>query len=262
MKNGLLQVVKREWGRMTSRPIYIMMTLIIPCIIIIFFSTFLNQGVPNQMPVAIVDFDNSSMSRMIVRSLSTGQMCDIKYKLSSYESAKTKMQQGEIYAFVVIPRNFEKDVYSSKAPIVNFYTEYAHYLGGSLIMKEINTTLTTISVGADLKMRLAKGENSYQAMAQVNPISNDTHIISNSLLNYALYLTSIMMPGIICLMAMICTVYVIGIEFKNASSKRWLVTGKRNIFTAITGKLLPYTLIYTFMIIISEIVMEKIMGFP
>lgn len=262
MKKGFLQVVKRELRRMVSRPIYLMMTVIIPTLVIIFFATFLNQGVPNQMPVAIVDFDNSTLSRTISRTISAGQMCEVKYKLSSYESAKNKMQQGEVYAFVIIPRNFEKDVYSGKAPIVNFYTEYAHYLGSSLIMKEINTTLTTISIGADLKMRLMKGENSTQAMAQVNPISNDVHIIANPLLNYALYLTSIMMPGIIFIMSMICTVYAIGIELKNASSRRWLVIGKRNILTSLSAKLLPYTLLYTFMIIISEIVMERIMGFP
>ncbi len=262
MKRGFLQVVKRELRRMVSRPIYLMMTVIIPCLVIIFFATFLNQGVPNKMPVAIVDFDNSTLSRTISRTLSAGQMCNVKYKLSSYESAKTKMQQGEVYAFVIIPRNFEKDVYSSKAPVVNFYTEYAHYLGSSLIMKEINTVLTTISIGADLKMRLMKGENVTQATAQVNPISNDVHIIANPLLNYALYLTSIMMPGIIFIMSMICTVYAIGIEFKNASSRRWLATGNRNILTALSAKLLPYTILYTFMIIISEIVMERIMGFP
>ena len=70
------------------------------------------------------------------------------------------------------------------------------------------------------------------------------------------------MPGIIFIMSMICTVYAIGIELKNASSRRWLVTGNRNILTALSAKLLPYTLLYTFMIIISEIVMERIMGFP
>ncbi len=262
MKKGYLQVVKRELRRIVSRPIYLMMTVIIPSLIIIFFATFLNQGVPNQMPVAIVDFDNSSLSRTITHTLSSGQMCKVKYKLSTYESAKTKMQQGEIYAFVIIPRNFEKDVYTGKAPLVNFYTEYAHYLGSSLIMKEISTTLNTIAIGADLKMRMLKGENATLAMAQVNPISNDTHIIANPLLNYALYLTSIMMPGIIFLMCMICTVYVVGIELKNASSRRWLVLSNRSIFTALSAKLLPYTLLYTFMIIISEIVMEKIMGFP
>jgi len=262
MKTGFLQVIKRELNRMISRPIYLMMTVVIPALVIVFFATFFNQGVPNQMPIAVVDFDNSSLSRTITRSMSAGQMCKIKYKLSSYESAKIKMQEGEIYAFVVIPRNFSKDVYTGRTPYINFYTEYAHYLGSSLIMKELNTTLTTIALGIDLKMRLMKGENSIRATAQVNPISNDNHIIANPLLNYALYLTPIIMPGIICVMAMICAIYVVGIELKNGSSRRWLAVSNRNIFNAMSAKLLPYTLLYTIMIILSEIVMEKFMGFP
>ncbi|MBQ9254600.1 MAG: ABC transporter permease [Bacteroidales bacterium] len=262
MKKGFFAIVKRELQRMISRPIYLVMTIIIPSIVIIFFATFFNQGVPEQMPIAVIDFDNSSTSRMIVRSLNAGQMCKIKYKLTSYESAKTNMQRGEIYAFVIIPRNFEKDVYNGKQPVINFHTEYAHYLGSSLIMKEIQTTLTTISIGADLKVRLQKGENQYYAMAQVNPIANDSHIIANSKLNYAFYLSSIMMPGIICLMALMCSVYVIGIELKDGTSRRWLVAGNKNIVESLTGKLLPYTVLFWIMIIMSEIVMEKFMGFP
>lgn len=262
MKKGLWAIIQRELHRMVKKPIYLVMTIIIPSIIIIFFATFLNQGVPTQMPIAVVDFDNSSTSRMIVRSLDAGQMAKIKYKLPSYENAKTKMQRGEIYAFVVIPRNFEKDVYTSKQPVINFHTEYAHYLASSLIMKEIQTTLTTISIGADLKVRLQKGENEHQAMAQVNPIGNDVHIIANSKLNYALYLTSMMMPGIICLMALMCSVYVIGIELKLGTSRRWLAIGNKSLRISLFGKLVPYTLIFSFMTIISEIVMEKIIGFP
>lgn len=262
MKKGLWAIIQRELHRMVKKPIYLVMTIIIPSIIIIFFATFLNQGVPTQMPIAVVDFDNSATSRMIVRSLDAGQMAKIKYKLPSYENAKTKMHRGEIYAFVVIPRNFEKDIYTSKQPVINFHTEYAHYLGASLIMKEIQTTLTTISIGADLKVRLQKGENEHLAMAQVNPIVNDVHIIANSKLNYALYLTSMMMPGIICLMALMCSVYVIGIEFKLRTARRWLVISNKSIVLGVIGKLLPYTLVFSFMIVISEIVMEKIMGFP
>lgn len=262
MKKGIIPVFKRELHRMTSRPIYLMMTLIIPSIVIIFFATFLNQGMPKQLPIAVVDFDNSSTSRLIVRTLSSGQVCNVKYKLTSYESAKTKMQIGEIYAFVIIPRDFEKDIYNKKSPVINFHTEYAHYLAGSLIMREINTSLSTLAAGADLKIRLAKGENEDNAMAQVQPIRTDTHIIGNSQLNYAFYLSSIIMPGIIFLMALICTVYVIGIEFKIGSSRRWLVCSGSSIWKGLLGKLIPYTLLFSMMIIVSEIVMERIMGFP
>lgn len=262
IKKGFIAVLKREWQRMTSRPMYMVMTIIIPAVVILFFATFLNQGMPKQLPIAVVDFDNSSTSRLIVRTLSSGQTCKVKYKLTSYESCNTKMRRGEIYAFVIIPRHFERDLYNHLNPNVLFHTEYAHYLAGSLIMKEINTSLSTIAAGVDLKVRLAKGEDYNKAMAQVQPIRNDTHIIGNAQLNYAFYLSSIIMPGIIFLMALICTIYVIGMEFKTGSSRRWLVLANKNIVTAMTAKLLPYTLLYSMMIIVCEIVMERVMGFP
>lgn len=262
ISKGFIPVLKREWQKMTYRPIYLMMTIIIPSIVILFFATFLNKGMPSSLPIAVVDFDNSATSRLIVRNLSAGQTCNVMYKLTSYESCKTKMQTGDIYAFVIIPRNFEKDLYNHQNPQVNFHTQYVHYLAGSLIMKEINTTLSTIAAGVDLKVRLAKGQDYNYAMAQVNPINTDNHIIGNALLNYSFYLTSSIMPGIIFLMAMICTVYAIGIEFKMGTSRRWLVVGNKDIFVSLSGKLLPYTVLFSVMVMLSEIIMEHVMGFP
>lgn len=91
---------------MVSRPIYLMMTVIIPTLVIIFFATFLNQGVPNQMPVAIVDFDNSTLSRTISRTISAGQMCEVKYKLSSYESAKKQDATRRSLCFCYYSKKF------------------------------------------------------------------------------------------------------------------------------------------------------------
>lgn len=247
---------------MTSRPIYLLMTIVIPLIVVLFFATFLSKGVPTQMPIAVIDFDNTSSSRQIVRTISSGQFCKVEYRLSSYEVAQARMQRGDIYAFVIIPRNFQQDVTNGKQPEVIFCTEYVHFLAGSLIMKELTTTLNTLSAGVNLKLRLAKGEDANSAMAQVQPIRTDTHIIGNPTLNYSYYLSSIIMPGIIFLMVLICTIYVIGIELKLGSSRRWIAMSDRMIWKALLGKLLPYTIIFSLMEIFCRIVLEKHLGFP
>ena len=180
---GVVRVFKREVRRMISQPIYLVMTIVIPLIVVLFFATFLNKGVPSQLPIAVIDFDNSSSSRQIVRTISSGQFCKVKYKLSSYEVAQSRMQSGDIYAFVIIPRNFQQDVINGKQPEVVFCTEYVHYLAGSLIMRELTTTLSTLSAGVNLKLRLAKGEDENQALAQVQPIKTDVHIIVDPTLN-------------------------------------------------------------------------------
>ena len=111
---------------MVSRPIYLVMTIVIPLVVVLFFATFLNKGVPTQMPIAVIDFDNSSSSRQIVRTISSGQFCKVKYKLSSYEVAQARMQREDIYAFIIIPRDFQKNVVNGNQPEVVFCTEYVN----------------------------------------------------------------------------------------------------------------------------------------
>ncbi|MDD2192461.1 MAG: ABC transporter permease [Bacteroidales bacterium] len=262
MEKGIIPVLKRELKKMVSRPIYIMMTVFIPLIIILFFSTFLNKGMPSDLPIAMVDLDSSSTSRQITRNIEAGQTCEIKYKLSSFEEAKDKMQRENIYAFVLIPKNFQADLLSGKNPQIVFYTEYAHYLAGSATMKELNTILVTLSSGINLKMRLAKGEESAKAMANVQPIKLDSHLIGNPLMNYSYYLSSIIMPGLIFLMSLISCIYTIGVELKFETSRHWLITAGGSMPKALLGKLLPYTFIYSIMLVFSYFIMNSVLGFP
>jgi len=262
MKQGIIPVFIRELHRMVSRPIYLMMTIIIPIIIIVFFATFLNQGLPTNMPIGVVDMDNSSTSRLIIRNIDAGQVCDVSFRLDSYEMAKVAMQRGQIYSFILIPQHFNHDLQSGKTPYVVFYTQYAHYLASSLIMREIKTTLTTIAYGVNMKVRQAKGEDPQTIMADIQPIKLEAHLIGNPMTNYSYYLTSILMPGIIFLMAMICTIYCIGTELKFGTSKRWLATAGGHIWKALLGKLAPYTILYFLMLAAAYIVMNKMMGFP
>lgn len=261
MEKGIIPVLKRELKKMVSRPIYIMMTVIIPLIVILFFSTFLNKGMPSDLPIAVVDLDYSSTSRQITRHLEAGQTCEIKYKLSSFEEAKNKMQRENIYAFVLIPKNFQADLLSGKSPKIIFYTEYAHYLAGSATMKEINTILVTLSSGINLKMRQAKGEEVNNAMANIQPIRIDSHLIGNPLMNYSYYLSSIIMPGLIFLMSLISCIYTIGVELKFETSRHWLITSGGSMPKALLGKLLPYTFIYSVMLIFSYFIMSSVLGF-
>ncbi|MFA7082251.1 MAG: ABC transporter permease [Bacteroidales bacterium] len=261
MEKGIIPVLKRELKKMVSRPIYIMMTVFIPLLIILFFSTFLNKGMPSDLPIAMVDLDSSSTSRQITRHIEAGQTCEIKYKLSSFEEAKDKMQRENIYAFILIPKNFQADLLSGKSPQIIFYTEYAHYLAGSATMKEINTILVTLSSGINLKMRQAKGENETQAMANIQPIRIDSHLIGNPLMNYSYYLCSIIMPGLIFLMSLISCIYTIGVELKFETSRHWLITSGGSMPKALLGKLLPYTFIYSIMLIFSYFIMSSVLGF-
>ena len=133
MEKGIIPVIKRELKKMVSRPIYIMMTVFIPIIIILFFSTFLNKGMPTNLPIAVVDLDQSSTSRLIIRNIGAGPSCEIKHKPLSFEEGKGPYAERKNLCLCVNSQELPSRPTNRKEPRVVFYTEYAHYLSwGSL----------------------------------------------------------------------------------------------------------------------------------
>ena len=41
--------------------------VVLPLFVMIFFTTLMNQGQPNEMPVGIVDLDNTATTRIMTR---------------------------------------------------------------------------------------------------------------------------------------------------------------------------------------------------
>ena len=58
------------------------------------------------------------------------------------------------------------------------------------------------------------------------------------------------------------TVFVIGIEMKEKTSRVWLRTADNNFITALMGKLLPYTAIFIVMGFLSNIILFGFLHFP
>lgn len=61
---------------------------------------------------------------------------------------------------------------------------------------------------------------------------------------------------------LLTTVYVIGGEVKFGTGAEWLSTAGGNILTAVVGKLLPYTVIFSLMSILANYVMFGLMHIP
>ena len=66
----------------------------------------------------------------------------------------------------------------------------------------------------------AKGATEDQAMAFLQPIVIDSHVLNNPWLNYSVYLSNTIIPGILMLLIFMTTVYTIGSEMKTNTQKR------------------------------------------
>ncbi len=54
----LLEVIKRELRRLTSRKVYIFIMLILPLGCTFYFLNLMNEGLPLKLPVGMMDLDH------------------------------------------------------------------------------------------------------------------------------------------------------------------------------------------------------------
>lgn len=260
--SAITNTLSREFRRMVSRPIYFIGTVLVMAFCFVFFLTFFDEGQPNKMPIAIVDKDNSALSRQFARNLNCTQQADIVMKVATHTEAREEMQKGNIYAFVEIDKGFAREVLSNRRPTLKFYVNNGYLIAGSLLLKDISYMSALTSGAVQRQVLRAKGVEESRIMGIIQPIVIDTHQVGNPWANYGIYLLNVLLPGVLQLMILLMTVFAIGVEFKERTAHQWLENAGNSVFAAVTGKLLPYSIIFTLMGIISNILLYRLMQYP
>jgi ABC-2 type transport system permease protein len=249
-------------GRLFSGKIYWFCMIIAPLISMLFFVSIMKEGLPTNLPIAVVDLDNTSTSRTLIRQLNAFSGTEIVGQYSGFDQARTEMQKGNVYGIFFIPRDFTQQTITGKQPVISFYTNNSYLIAGSLLFKDMKTVSTLASGAVLLQTGRAKGYTDQQIMAQVQPIVIDSNPIGNPWLNYSVYLNNTILPGILALLIMCVTVYGIGIEIKERTAQEWLDTGNSSILRSIIGKLIPQTIVFFIVGLLLFTLLYIIMGFP
>ena len=237
-------IAGREIQRMCKHPAYFFCMITAPLGCLFFFLTLMQDGLPANLPIAVVDMDNSSTSRNLIRQLNAFGQTSVKIQTRSFEEARREMQRGNIYGIYYIPKDFMKDAGSGEQPKLSFYTNSSYLIPGSLLFRDMKTASVLAGGAVGLQTGLAKGYTTEQIIVQLQPIVIDTHAIGNPWLNYSIYLSNSILPGILQLLILIITVYSIGTEIKYKTSREWLNRGNNSITVCVLGKLLPHTVIF------------------
>jgi ABC-2 type transport system permease protein len=100
------------------------------------------------------------------------------------------------------------------------------------------------SAGVGQATMRAKGFTDDQIKTFLQPIALDLHMINNPWANYNMYLSTMLIPGILMLFMFLITTYTLGTELKLKKSKNWFAMAGNNTIIALTGKLLPEFLVF------------------
>lgn len=256
------KVFLRELRRICTRPIYLFCMVGVPLFCTLLLTTLMGQGLPADMPVGLVDLDNSVTTRSLASNLDAFQNTHIVEHYASPEEAIHAMRRGEIYAFYYVPEGTTRKLLRQEAPTVSFYTNNAYLMAGSLLYKDMRTMSELMGGAAARSVLFAKGATSGQAMAFLQPIVIDSHAIGNPVLNYNIYLSNILLPGLLSLMIFFVTVFSIGQEIKEGGGRALLILSKGSAFKALYAKLAAQFLIFALVGLFIVLYLYGVLAFP
>ena len=252
----------RELLILRQNHIYRFCMVFFPILVIFFFTSLMDDGLPTDMPVGVVDLDNTTTSRSLTRKLDGFQMSRVVARYPSVTEARRAIQRNEIYGFLYIPKGTTEKLISSRQPKISYYYTYTAMTAGSMLMKDLKTVSSLGSAGLGQATMRAKGLTDAQIQTLLQPIKVDLHQIANPWSSYNAYLSTMMVPGIIMLFILLISAYSIGTELKFATGKRWMELADNNVTVALLGKFLPQTIIWLAIVYGYEWYVFYHLGFP
>ena len=186
----------RELRILVKNPIYGFCMVVCPIAVMMFFTSLLEEGLPESLPIGVVDLDNTSTTRSMVRRLDGFQTSQVVDCYSSVAEARHAIQQNKIYAFLYIPKGTTDKLLASRQHKISYYYSNASVVAGSLLMKDLKTISTLGSAAVGQATMSARGFTSGQIQAFLQPIRVDLHQVANPWSNYNVYLSTVMVPGV------------------------------------------------------------------
>ena len=260
LKN-IWQIAGRERKILMKNPIYGFSMVIFPILAMVFFTTLMDDGLPTEMPVGLVDLDNTSTTRALTRRLDAFQSSNVVAHYPSVAEARQAMQQNEIYAFLYIPKGTTDNLLASRRPKISYYYNMGYIMAGSLLMRDLKTISTLGSAAVGQATMRAKGYTPNQIQAFLQPIRIDLHQIANPWTNYNMYLSPVFVPGVMMLFMFLITAYSLGMELKFNRGKELLAKSDGNILVALLGKFLPQGLLFLVLIFFYEFYLYNVLHF-
>ncbi|MEG0499781.1 MAG: ABC transporter permease, partial [Rikenellaceae bacterium] len=259
---GIRSVFIREVRRMRKFRGTMFLLTLLPVVLVLFFVSVFVEDTPRDLPVAVVDYDQSSLSRRALRMVDATPSVALVADVQSVEEARDLMMKGKVSGVLVIPKDMERKVFRGEGIDVPLFIGGEKILNASLIYKDVFTTLSTLSSGVEIQFLMKGGLSEAEAYQKILPIYYEKHQLFNPYTSYSYFLLPGFLIILVSMFAIISSVFVIGVELKRGTSVEWVECGGGSILKSVVGKLLPFTIIYFVLQMFIFVVMFGYLGQP
>jgi ABC-2 type transport system permease protein len=260
--SGVDKIFVREVRRIRQSKSLMFGCLYGPLLAFIIVVAIFIKGTPTDLPVAIVDQDNSSLSNKINAWIDATSIAESTYKLSNLNEAKVLMEEGKVDAIIYMPENLERDIIKGVRPELPVFFNNTNIVKGSLLYKGIFTCLSTVKAGVKMSVRTKRKYSNAELMPSVRPIPFDVHLLYNPYTSYMYFVGMSILSIMLIAFTMLTSVFALGTEIRWGTSYKLMRITKGRALPALIGKMLPYTFIFILQALISDFLVFGLLKAP
>ena len=175
----VMAVVAKEWREIVRDRLFFALAFVVPGMLMLLFGYGLSLDVED-IPFAIVDYDNTATSRDYAYRLTSSQYFDFKGYSRDEALLARQLMTNELRAFIVIPEHFERKLLSGQAAPVQTmldgtFPSRAETAKGYVIA--INAAYSRERLASFLSA--SKGVSPQAAAAALEPVKLDVRYLYN-----------------------------------------------------------------------------------
>jgi ABC-2 type transport system permease protein len=245
----IARVMVRELERLPRFPVLWALLGPIPLAAGLLLTGVFNAEVVRRLPIGILDFDGTQTARLAARWVDAARSVDVVTRVQDLGEAQALLVQRQVYAVVVVPRHFERDLLRGRSPQVTLLYNEQYLTAGNLISADVGRAVNAGSGAVAFELQRGRGVTQAAAEAAAAPVRVDSRLLFNPAINYARGVGLVLIVGLMQIVAGLSAIYVVGRELRDSTAGEWLAAAGGSPLVAWIGKLAPY-LIYDLMLML------------
>ncbi len=233
---NILPIIRKEFRQIRRDRRTLGVLLFIPSFMLMMFGYAVNFDVKHTS-MAILDNDETAVSRELIRTMSTTEYFDVVAYLTSVREADASLDRGDARVVVVIPEGFSESIERSERADIQILIDGANASAAATSIGYIRAMVQDFSLGV-IQARLI--QSGTQELTP--PIDLRARIWYNPELRSAKFLVPGLIAFILMVTAVISTALSVAREPELGTMEQIIVSPVRPV-ELILGKTIPYTLI-------------------
>lgn len=135
----------------------------------IFYMLPYSTEIIKEAPIGVVDFDGTKMSHEFIRNLNATDSVDVVSRPVSIDEAKHLFYKGDIKGYVIVPRDFQKEIKRGSQAVVSTYADSSYLIIYKTIYSAVVQTAINYGAKIEIGKLLKKGMSKDIAMTVKQP---------------------------------------------------------------------------------------------